>query len=139
MKEFSIPQFIEREPKIIGPLTMKQFIYIGVAGGIALILYFTIPFGYFILISILLAVVSISLAFVKINGIDLSTVLKNFIFFSVAPRIYIWRKTEFPLYKKVVEKKIARRGEIKKEEETMIKVEGDSHLKKLRNHIELGI
>jgi len=136
--EFSIPQFIERESKIIGPLTLKQFLYISVAGGIALILYFTIPFGYFILVSILLAVISLSLAFVNVNGIPLPTVLKNFLFFSVAPRIYIWKKIEFPLYKKAIEKKIARKKEEIKEE-AILKAESDSNLRKLRSHIELGV
>jgi len=26
--EFTVPQFVEREPKLIGPFTFKQFIYI---------------------------------------------------------------------------------------------------------------
>jgi len=103
-----------------------------------LILYFTIPFGYFILVSILLAVISLSLAFVNVNGIPLPTVLKNFLFFSVAPRIYIWKKIEFPLYKKAIEKKIARKKEEIKEE-AILKAESDSNLRKLRSHIELGV
>jgi hypothetical protein len=137
--EFSIPQFIEREPKIIGPLTLKQFIYIGSAGGLALILYFTIPFFYFILASIVLVLSALALAFLNINGIPLPTVIKNFLFFSIAPRIYIWKKTEFPLYKKVVEKKLPKRKVEETKEEAILKAESESNLKKLRTHIELGV
>jgi hypothetical protein len=40
---FSIPQFIEHTPKIIGPLTFKQFSFIGGAGAICFVLYFLLP------------------------------------------------------------------------------------------------
>ena len=135
--EFSVPQFIERKPKIVGPFTLGQFIYIAVAGGICLILYFTIPFFYFILLTIILVGAALALAFFNVNGLPLPTVIKNFIFFTIFPKIYIWKKTELPLYKKAVAKKIAKKKEVA--EESTLKIESDGHLKKLRSHIELGI
>ncbi len=135
--EFSVPQFIERDPKIIGPFTLKQFIYIGTAGGIAMLLYFSVSFFYFIFFTALLGISAFALAFLKINGISFPTIIKNFLFFSVAPRIYLWKKTELPLYKKAVNKKIAQKKETR--EDSVLKVESDNNLKKLRSHIELGV
>ena len=136
--DFSVPQFIEREPKLIGPFTLRQFIFVGVAGGIALFLYFTVQFVYFILIAPVLAAGVLSLAFLKINGIPLPTVIKNFLFFTVAPRIYMWKKTDIPVYRKAVDKKIAKvKGE--KPEESILRIENKSGLKKLRSNIELNV
>ena len=39
---FEVPQFIEIEDKIIGPLTWKQFIYLAGGVGALLILYYLI-------------------------------------------------------------------------------------------------
>lgn len=61
--EFSVPQFIERETRIVGPLTMKQFAIMGVAGGFGFILYFTVPFFYFIFITLILVGAAFALAF----------------------------------------------------------------------------
>ena len=41
---FQVPQFIEIESKIFGPLTLKQFIYLIGGGGIIFILYALLPF-----------------------------------------------------------------------------------------------
>jgi len=135
--EFSVPQFIEGSPKIIGPLTLKQFMYIGCAGGISLILYFSIDFFYFILFTIILMSAALALAFLKINGVSITTVIKNFLFYSVAPRMYIWKKADLPLFKKAVEQKIIKKtGE---QENTMLQIEHNGRLKKLRSDLELKI
>src|SRR3989344_169265 len=92
---FTVPQFIEHEAKIVGPLTFRQFIYIGLAGGLIFIFYFT--FGkkaplIFLLISIILFVLAAAMAFVKIGGRGLPTILMNVFKFSVSPKMYIWKQ-----------------------------------------------
>jgi hypothetical protein len=39
MKQFHVPQFIEVEDKIFGPLTLKQFLYVIGGAGIVFIMY----------------------------------------------------------------------------------------------------
>ena len=74
---FTVPQFIEHEAKIIGPLTFKQFIFIGGAGVICFILYFLTPFFIFFIFSIILIGGGVALGFFKINGKSLPLVLIN--------------------------------------------------------------
>jgi len=132
MAQFTVPQFIEREAKIVGPFTFKQFLYVGAAGVILFILYFTIPFTYFILVAVVLMPLALILAFFKFGGIPLPTVLKNFFVQSISPKIYIWGRK--PLIKRIPEVK----KEIPKEkaEELPLKIAEKSRLKKLTTELE---
>ena len=103
MDQFTVPQFIEHEAKIVGPLTFKQFIFIGIAGAICFILYFTVPFFIFILATIFLMLGGFAFAFLKSGGRSLPTVLKNFFTFSLSPKIYLWKK-KGGLPPKIIEK-----------------------------------
>ena len=40
--QFQVPQFIETEDKIVGPFTLRQFIYVAGAGLGSVILYFSV-------------------------------------------------------------------------------------------------
>ena len=132
MAEFVVPKFIEREAKIVGPFTFKQFLYVGAAGAILFLLYFRIPFTYFIMVAIVLLGLALILAFLKIGGIPLPTVLKNCFLQSLSPKLYVWGK--IPLIKKVskVKKEIPK----EKEEELPLKIAEKSKLKKLITEIE---
>lgn len=72
-----------------------------------------------------------ALAFLKIGGRGLPTILANFFRFSVSPKTYIWKKTE----QKV---EVLKRTEIKKEEgkELPLRPAGESQLKKLSTKVE---
>ena len=94
MDQFTVPQFIEHEPKIVGPLTFKQFIFIGIAAAICFIFYFTTPFFVFVLATIVVMGGGAALAFLKSGGRSLPVVLKNFFNFSRAPKMYLWKHRE---------------------------------------------
>ncbi len=129
---FTLPQFIEHEPKIVGPLTFRQFSFIGVAAAICFILYYTAPFLVFLIACFILGGGAITLAFLKIGGKSLPAILGNFLKFSVSPKMFIWRKIEAPI-------KILKKEKIKKEsaeEELPLKIAERSQLKKLRTQIE---
>ena len=129
---FTVPKFIEHEAKIVGPLTFKQFIYIGMTGGICFILYFTVPFSIFLIACLILGSGAIALAFLKIGGRTLPTILGNFLKFKISPRMYIWKKTGASI-------KVFKKEKIKKEEEEKelpLKIAEKSQLKKLRTQIE---
>jgi len=131
---FTVPQFIEHEAKIVGPLTFRQFSFVGVAAAICFILYYTVPFSVFLAACFILGGGAVALAFLKIGGRSLSTVFGNFLKFNVSTRIFIWRKAETPI---MVFKKV----EVKKEEEARdelpLKIAGKSQLKKLKTQIEI--
>ena len=133
---FSVPQFIEHETKIVGPLTFRQFIFIGGTGSICFVLYFLLPFSLFLMISVLLVGSGFALAFLKVNGKPLPLVLLSFLRFSLESKIYIWHKKEQPT---VIQKKEVKRSSVKKEEKKEglpLKIAEKSRLKKLHTEIE---
>lgn len=136
--EFKVPQFIEHETKILGPLTFKQTIFVVIAGVICLFLYFSIGksnFFLFILISIVLIGAALAFGFLKIQGQSLPTLLKNFLNFSIAPKIYLWKRKKTPVY---LEQKEEVKKEIKENKESPLKINKKSNLKELNKKIEFG-
>lgn len=91
---FEVPQFIEIEDKIIGPLTWKQFVYVAGGVGILVILYFTLPLILFVVVGIPFAILSASLAFHKVNSRPFSVFLEAFVSYAKNSKLYLWRKGE---------------------------------------------
>lgn len=90
--QFTIPQFIEKEAKILGPLTFKQFSFFGVAVLISVVFYFILPFYLFIVVCVGLMGGSFALIFYKKEGIPLYNVVWGSIMFKFKPKIYLWKK-----------------------------------------------
>lgn len=131
--EFTVPQFIERKPKIVGPLTFKQFVFIGTAAGICLFLYFTVPLYIFIIATVFLLGTAFALAFLKIGKITLPVFLKNLFSFLWRPKVYLWKKKTVP--PKIIKKrKIIKEEGIK--EKPSPKIAERSRLKDLFSHLE---
>ena len=95
---FQVPQFIEVEDKIFGPLTFKQFIYIAGGGGFCLILFILLPRFLAILISLPVALFAAALAFYKVNDKPFINVVEAFVKYAFTNKLYIWKK-ESPLPK----------------------------------------
>lgn len=89
---FEVPQFIEIEDKIIGPLTWKQFVYIAGGLGLIAILYFVLPKIFFVFLSIPIGVLVFSLAFHKVNNRPFSIFLESFVGYMRKKKLYLWRK-----------------------------------------------
>jgi len=132
---FTVPQFIDYKAKIIGPLTIKQAVYIGSAVGTCAVLKFMVPSYLFIMSCIILGALSFALAFLKINGRELPVVLANFLTFSISPKIYLWKKVEAQI---MVFKKEEKRKE-SAEEDSSLKISSRSRLKNLQTQIETKI
>ena len=136
--QFQVPQFIEREAKIIGPLTLKQFFFIGLAVAASFTIFFLIGkehFAIFLVISIILIGSAVIFAFFKFEGLSLPVLFKNFINFAASSKMYLWKRKEMPVFfKPRVEKKI----EKKEEDVGILKITEKSKLKNLRKKIELG-
>ena len=89
---FQVPQLIDIEDKIVGPLTMKQFLYLG--GGLMSLAFFWmyLTLGAFIIAAIPVILLSLALSFYKINGRPFIYFLNSFITYSVKPKLYLWKK-----------------------------------------------
>lgn len=92
MQRFHVPQFIEVEDKIFGPLTLKQFIYVLGGGAIAFIMWIALPRVIAIIGIIPVAALSLGFAFYKVNGQPLLQVLANMFQYYIHHRLYLWRK-----------------------------------------------
>ncbi len=94
---FQVPQFIEVEDKIFGPLTLKQFIYMAGGGGLAFLIY---VFVNNLLVSIIpiLVVLAISavLAFYKVNNRPFINVMESAFKYFLGGKLYMWKKEEKP-------------------------------------------
>jgi len=133
--QFKVPKFLEREAKIVGPLSFSQTIYFAVAGMIIVVLYYLLPFSLFLVLGIIIGGATISLVFVKIENVPLPQVFIQSFGYFLSPRIYIWRKKEPLVPIKLVEKE----REKKEEKEEPLRVSPESRLKKLASKIELGL
>lgn len=77
--QFKVPQDVQREDRIVGPLTLKQLIICGIGGGIAYAIYVTIG-KYYALISTILPVgfvviLTILFAFIRPHDIGFAEFL----------------------------------------------------------------
>jgi len=102
---FTIPQFIDIEPKIIGPITPRQFILLIFGGGTIFLCYKIFSFWTFIAITLLLIIpIFGAFTFVKVNGRPFHYFVLNFIQVLKKPNLRIWQK-EYLLEKEIVHKK----------------------------------
>lgn len=92
MQQFVVPQFIDVENKIIGPISTRQFIIMLAAGGLIFISYKLFTFAPFIVAAILILAVGALFAFVKINGQQFHYFLLNLIQTLKRPRLRVWHK-----------------------------------------------
>ncbi|MBI4691960.1 MAG: PrgI family protein [Candidatus Terrybacteria bacterium] len=91
---YQVPQFIEIESKIFGPLTLKQFIYLLGGAGIIFLFYVTLPFFLMILFSLPVAGFSLALAFYKVNNRPFIKILENALKYFFSSRLYLWKKVQ---------------------------------------------
>jgi hypothetical protein len=92
---FQVPQFIEVEDKIFGPLTLKQFIYLAGGAGLSFVVYLLL--GNLILSAIPIIIIlgiSGALAFFKVNTKPLINVVEAAFKYWFGGKLYIWKKAD---------------------------------------------
>jgi len=92
MQQFVVPQFIDVEDKVIGPITVRQFIIMLSGGAFIFVAYKLSDFTLFLLQFVLVAGLTLVIAFVKINGRPIHYFLLNVAQTSRRPKIRIWQK-----------------------------------------------
>lgn len=92
MARYQVPQFLEIEDKIFGPLTLKQFLY-SMGGGAMLFISFSVmPKIVAIFVGVPICALFLGLAFYKVNNRPLSLAIESFFKFAGTPKLYIWKK-----------------------------------------------
>ncbi len=92
MDQFVVPQFIDVEDKIIGPVTTRQFVILLVGILMIFIAYKLADITLFILLLILIGGATLILAFVKINGQPFHYFLLNITQTLRRSNLRIWNK-----------------------------------------------
>lgn len=132
MREYPVPQFIEKEAKITFFLTFRQFIFLFLLAIIGYIFYKIFPLNLFVLVFIPIALVVLAFAFVNIEGQPLTVLFKNYLYFLRGGKQYVWKKKKEVFPKKVI---VPKKIEIEKDRPEL-KIGGESKLKNLKIEIE---
>ncbi len=90
--QFQVPQFVEVEDKIFGPLTATQFAYVAGGCGFAFAMWLVLPLWLAIPIGGPVAALGLGLAFYKVNDRPLINTLEAAFQYLVHSKLYIWAK-----------------------------------------------
>lgn len=92
-RQFVVPQFIDVEDKILGPITTRQFSLILVAVLLMFIAYQLAQFWLFLIEAIVVAIIFGVIAFVRINGMPFHFFLLNLVQTGKRAKLRVWDKT----------------------------------------------
>ncbi|MDB5254726.1 MAG: seg [Candidatus Nomurabacteria bacterium] len=90
--QFKVPQFIDIEDKVFGPLTFKQFAYLAGGAGLGYLAFRFLPTIIAIVVGPLLVAFALALAFMKYNDKPFVNVVESFIRYYSHSRLYLWHK-----------------------------------------------
>lgn len=90
--QYQVPQFIELEDKIFGPLTLKQFIYLAGAGGLCLVFFTLLPIYVTIILAIPVVGFGLALAFYQVNGRPFAIALEHGFNYFFGTKLYLWKQ-----------------------------------------------
>ncbi|NBD74000.1 hypothetical protein GVX82_03610 [Patescibacteria group bacterium] len=88
---FEVPQFIDVEDKIFGPLTFKQFAYVAGGVGFIVILYTMVGLVFAILLGSPMLILGLALAFFKVNNRPFSEMVRSFLLYATNRKLYLWK------------------------------------------------
>ena len=90
MQQFIVPQFIDVEDKIIGPITTRQFIVMLAGFLIIAVSYKLFDFSLFVTFAVTVALITGVFAFLKINGRPFHFFVLNLLQTLKRPKLRIW-------------------------------------------------
>ncbi len=90
MTQYQVPQFIDIEDRIIGPLTLKQFLYLAFGGAILFVTWFIFKFFIWIIIAVPVIAAAVAFAFIKINDRPFVYFFLSFISYYLKPKLYLF-------------------------------------------------
>ncbi|MBU1446073.1 PrgI family protein [Patescibacteria group bacterium] len=94
--QFKIPQNVQMEDRIVGPLTLKHMIILGIGGGFAYVLYVVLARSYYMEVWLppiaIIVILTLLFAFVKIYNVSFAKFIILFIEHLFVPRKRKWQK-----------------------------------------------
>jgi hypothetical protein len=93
---FEVPQFIDVEDKIFGPLTFKQFVYLVGGAALGYVSYKIVPSPLWIIPTFIFVGLGALLAFYRLNNQPFLLVAQSWISYIIKGKRYIWKRTPPP-------------------------------------------
>lgn len=91
-----VPQFIDIEDKVIGPLSFRQFIYLVGGAGLGYVAYKLVPVPINFLLTPVGPALGLLLAFYKKNGRPFLEVAQSAMRYQLRGKLYLWRHIPKP-------------------------------------------
>ena len=92
MQQFVVPQFIDVEDKIFGPITTRQFLILMSTGLIIFLAYKYADFALFLTVTVIFGSLALLFSFVKVNGQNFHYFMLNILQTLRKPSLRIWNK-----------------------------------------------
>ena len=92
--QYKVPQDVQREDTIIGPVTLKQMGILGGGGAVAYVIYISLVKTYFWQVwlppVVIVTGITLAFAFLKIHSLPFHKFLMNFIEYHILPKQRVW-------------------------------------------------
>lgn len=145
MLQYKVPQDVGIEDKIVGPLTLRHLIILGVGGGLAYFLYITLIKSYYMEVWLppvaLVSIITLAIAFLRIQHIAFTKWVLLMIESAMLPHKRIWDKresTQFLFSHSISKKKPSKGKEKEKQEKALKKEKQASQLEELTKTLDFS-
>jgi hypothetical protein len=91
---YQVPQFIEVEDKIFGPLTLKQFLYVAGGTSLAFIVWEILPSPIGLFVALPVLGLFAAFAFYKYNERPLIVTVESAFKYFTGTRLFVWNKKQ---------------------------------------------
>jgi len=92
--EYQVPQFIEVENRIFGPLTLRQFIFVAGGTGLCVVFFLYLPLYLALICSAPVAALALALAFYKVNNKSFLDLIEAGFNYYTRGQLYLWKKEQ---------------------------------------------
>ena len=91
---YNVPQFIDIEDRLVGPLTAKQLLWLFGLGAALFVLWALIENKtVFFICAVPVGLIFLAMAFYRPYGQPLSKFISSMFMFFVRPKVYLWKRT----------------------------------------------
>lgn len=92
MQKFVVPQFIDVEDKVIGPITIRQFVLMVIGGILIFVSFKFADVTLFLLLAVIIGLIVFLFGFFKVNGASFHSFLLNVLMTFKKPSLRVWHK-----------------------------------------------
>ena len=118
---FQVPQFINVEDKILGPFSIKQFVYLVGGAGMIYIVWHFLPHWLAILIIAPVGAFTLALAFYMPNGKPFIFMVQAAVAYALSSRLYLWKRVPKKMTANNIAKELRKDGGVPSLSESKLK------------------